>query len=142
MYYQLISLNIRGIDTWFMQKDYANLGVTEQEEGGKVTTIGGVIQAPDNGKYWERLDDFLKHTSPDELRFIHIISTSAIVRALSPIDDNYDTTIVNYLRGYHKLHLGDYMGCTDSRGIRCIYDPIKTDYKTTIRKADYRKEAA
>ena len=141
-YYQLICLEIGGRQTWIMHKDYACLQTTEQEAGGKVIHIGGLIQGPNNARYWEPLEDYLKHTSPDKLRFMHLIAKSAIVRALSPIDDNYDTTIVNYLRGYHKLHLGDYIGCTDSRGIRNIHDPIETDYETTLRNANYRKEVA
>ena len=131
MTYHLICLDTPSGYKWFMQKHYAQLGVTEQEEKGKITNIGGIIEAPDNGCYWMPLDKYLTHYSPDEMKFIHLSGTgiSAIIRAISPSNDLYDNTIVNYLRGYHNLHLGDYIGVNG-----LTYAPIKTDYKTTIRE--------
>jgi len=131
MTYHLICLDLPGGYKWIMQKHYANLQVTEDREGGKVCNIGGFITAPDNGCYWQSLDEYLTIFSPDDLKIQHLTGagTSAIIRALSPTNDLYDNTIVNYLRGYHELHLGDYIGINGME-----YAPIKTNYTTTIKE--------
>ena len=127
MSYYLICLNIKGSYKWFMQKTYARTTVTCQEEGGKVEDIGGLISGPDSGCYWTPLEEYLSWCSPDRLTFTQLsgVGLSAIIKALSPTGKYHDDKIVNYLRGYHDLHLPDYNGSVK-------YEPIKDDYNTVI----------
>ena len=129
MSYYLICLNVKGEYKWFMQKTYARTTVTCQEEGGTIEDIGGLISGPDNGCYWESLEEFFSWCSPDRLTFTQLsgVGLSAIIKALSPSKKVHDPMIVNYLRGYHDLHLPDYNGTV-------VYEPVKEKYETLIKE--------
>jgi len=47
---------------YIVQKAYAKLQVTQQEEHMQVTQILGAFRADDTGRYWMELDEFLSKT--------------------------------------------------------------------------------